>query len=228
MKHLKYHNMFAEHKALPIAVLVLLMIVNGSFCQKLSDQNRLTALCVILLAIIFPIAFCLWLLFLCNAPSDAEREKIAEAKPIRWTALNSGQRAALANETSVLPIWWIFLFVAETIILFILTLKLRNLTGTLIVAFLMYVPTLLGLLHERRKACFWSEIDSTAEAASLDIAYIFSRRSYGGKGYRKRLHYYCVCYLPDGKYIFNADMTGNNSKEVVIVRFRGKYIYYVR
>lgn len=225
MKKLQYQHYFSEHRNIPMAISFLLMLVNIVLCIKLYEQDRFSILLAAVLIFLLPLLVLTGLLFFCNSLCPAEREKMKQAAPIRWAPIDPQQFRKVKTHAGMLKLWWIFLFAAETLFLLILTVKLRNWFPSLIAALLMYLPTLIWLLWDLRSVRFWSALDGTAEAAKLPIDRWFYHMIWGRYGIHKRE--FCVCYLPDGRYIFEPDVRHPDMQTVVIVRFRGKYTYYV-
>lgn len=230
MKFLKYRHRLREHCRLPAVLALTLLLFDMYLCAQPYDDGRLTRTGAAILVVVLPLALYIALLLICNGLTNEEREKISNSKPVRWEVAAAQQLEAARIASSFCNIFWIFLFVFETIPQLAVAIKLRHWALSLCIALPVYLITLLCCIYEKRKAAFWAKIDQTAEVALLPIDRLFLRRIYGGRQRRGvvRQRAFGVCYLPDGKYVFKANAQHLDRKTVVLVRFQGKYMYYLQ
>lgn len=200
---------------LPTAAVYAMLIAGMIHGDPVRVPPLISILSVILLLllIIWVTAF-----LVLHTKTDEEREKIANADPVKWLPIPESDLLRLQKAGSGMK--FSVLFVAAMLGAALLFEGLKEgftssllyaalfLVGIAVICFTVYY------FHWR----FWHSIDESAEVAELPVDHCFSRTHTTKTG--KYTDYYQVCYLPDGRYVFNIGEY--KLKCVRIVRFRGR------
>ncbi len=183
------------------------------------DPVRLPSLTLIL-SVIFGILLIIWLtaFLTLHTKTDEEREKIANADPVAWLPIPERDLHRLQSTQSGIKNGALIV-----IGVFGFAFLLHGISDGFTPA-LLYAALFLGGIAAVGFAVyyylwsFWHCIDESAEVAEIPVDHCFSRTHTTKTG--KYTDYYQVCYLPDGRYVFNIGEY--KLKCVRIVRFRGR------
>lgn len=180
---------------------------------RVSPLISILSVILLLLLIIWVTAF-----LVLHTKTDEEREKIANAAPVEWLPLpksdlyrlqhkKSGIKTGVLITAGIFGISLLFHGLCEGFTSSLLYAALF-LVGIAVICFTVYY------FYWR----FWHSIDESAEVAEIPVDHCFSRTHTTKTG--KYTDYYQVCYLPDGRYVFNIGEY--KLKCVRIVRFCGR------
>lgn len=200
---------------LPTAGVYALLIYGIIHGDPAAVPSLIAVLSVILalLLIIWTVAF-----LMLHAKTDEEREKIANAAPVEWLPLPKSDLYRLQSTQSGIKNGALIV-----IGVFGFAFLLHGISDGFTPA-LLYAALFLGGIAAVGFTVyyfiwrFWHSIDESAEVAEIPVDHCFSRTHTTKTG--KYTDYYQVCYLPDGRYVFNIGEY--KLKCVRIVRFCGR------
>lgn len=229
MKFLKWQYMFSEHRSVPMLISFSILLINILFSLLLFEKGNLSLVKGVVLLFYIPTILFVLLLYLYNKPNAIEREKIANSKSFEWKTLEFRKRLKVRNKKTFVMFWWMFLYLIELILSTGLMLKFSTIRFVLPISLIMVISTTLCLIYERYNCSFWKGIDGSAQSVKIPIDHCFFHRIYGrlsiGKGIPRQ--YFCVCYLPDGKYVFSLGTQKTEATHIEIIRYRGRFCYLV-
>ena len=195
---------------------VYAMLIAGIIHGDPVRVPSLTAIVSVILALLLII----WLIgfLVLHTKTDEEREKIANAAPVDWLPIPENDLIRLQKAGGGMKFSVLFVAAMFGAVLLFEGLK-EGFTPTLLYAalFLAGIAVICFTVYYFNWR-FWHGIDESAEVAELPVDHCFTRTHTTKTG--RYTDCYQVCYLPDGRYVFN--LGEYKLRYVRIVRYRGR------